>query len=171
MSSILFFRRFRTYLEFRVQYPEIQVISAQEVANKLKIEDLMYITGQKGEFLPVDEDIDLSTLTSSKFEVGGIPYEEEDVQEPATTHPGQDYFERSVWDHVVNFLTSCTFPGEKQSQKSRENFSRRCRRKYCLGSTDADGPTLFFTSGGRGKNEGKILPATLKSNLYSYLQP
>jgi hypothetical protein len=164
-KAVIFFRQFRTYLEFRVDSNDRQIVTPAEISKMLKLESVIYIKGQHGEYLSILNDIDLNALESQKYEVGGVPIDDvaenecnsdQDFDLTVSSSTRAAFFERQIWNDVVLFLSSGSFPKSKKCSKARENFSRRCRSSYTLGLPDADGPTLYFTSGGRSKVPGML---------------
>jgi hypothetical protein len=161
-NFVLFFRPDPVYLELEIDLSEREMLPLWELMEDLKLELVGYIKGRNGENLPLS-DINLTNLNSSSYEVGGWPtdYNEENddglqsERKIELVISKKDIFERPIWIDVVNFLSRGMFPTGKECRKAKENFKRRCRLWYSLGMENADGPTLYFTSSGRGKPYGK----------------
>lgn len=163
-TQLIFYRVFRTYLEFAVDPAQKITISMNEICSMLKIECVIYIKGENGEYLSIVDDIDVSSLISTKFEVGGDPIEEIELGKDHLSitdeellqyrRKSTDIFERKIWDDVVHYLLEGSFSTNKSCAKAKENFSRRCRRNYTLGLPDANGPTLYFSPCVKGEISG-----------------
>jgi hypothetical protein len=172
-KSVKFFRSFPTRMEYMAELYPNQNLHKNMLLMNLKLIDIGCIVNRSGEFLDISGEINCANLHNNCYEVFGSPLEERErgrseaeidrewEQLCADVKQVGDGFEREKWNEVLQFLLHGVYPVEKINPKARENFSRRCRHNYALGTSTADGPTLYFISGGRGKINGNTPNPTL----------
>ena len=180
---VKFFRSFPTRMEYLAELYPNQNLHKNMLLMNLKLIDIGCIVDRSDNFLDISGDINCANLHCNCYEVFGSPLEElkfdrteaeidrEWEQLCADVKQVGDGFEREKWNEVLQFLLHGVYPVEKINPKARENFSRRCRHNYALGMSNADGPTLYFISGGRGKINGDNPNPTLhttqkRKNIY-----
>jgi hypothetical protein len=172
-KRFLFFRSFPTRMEYLAELYPNQSLHQNMLLMNLRLSDIGCIVDRSGEFVDISEGINCANLKGYHYEVFGEPFEQPEHGRSAAEIDREweqlcadvklvgDVFEREKWNEVLQFLLHGVYPAEKTNPKARENFSRRCRHNYALGTSNADGPTLYFISGGRGKINGNNPNPTL----------